>query len=61
MLHAEVAREAILNQAALLAAAVAVAPERFADFATCYDARQDLAPGQLAALAVVKGFERKWS
>ncbi len=61
VLHAEVAREAILNQAALLAAAVAVAPERFADFRGILQSRHDSTPGELAALAVVKGFERKWS
>ncbi len=61
VLHAEIAREAILNQTALLAAAVAVTPERFDPFRALLQARQDLPPGRLAALAVVKGFERKWS
>ncbi|MBK5963676.1 hypothetical protein CCR95_06150 [Thiocystis minor] len=60
VLHAEAAREAILNQAALLAAAVAVTPEHFGHFRALLQARQDLPPGRLAALAVVKGFERKW-
>lgn len=61
VLHAEVAREAILNQAALLAAAVAVSPAAFVHFRTLLQTHQDLPPGRLAALAVVKGFERKWS
>lgn len=61
VLHAEIAREALLNQAALLAAAVALTPERFADFRQRLQARSNLPPGQLAALAVVTGFERKWS
>ena len=60
VLHTEVARESILNQSALLAATVAVAPEYFADFRAILQPRHDLLPGQLAALAVVKGFERKW-
>ncbi|AFL73650.1 adenosylcobinamide amidohydrolase [Thiocystis violascens] len=60
VLHAEAAREAILNQAALLAAAVAVTPEHFGHFRVLLQARQELPPGRLAALAVVKGFERKW-
>jgi adenosylcobinamide amidohydrolase len=61
VLHAEVAREAILNQAALLAASVAVRPDCFAHL------RAELAPdqarpaGRLAALAVVRGFARKWN
>ncbi len=61
VLHAEIAREAILNQAALLAAAVALTPERFADFRERLQTQADLPPGRLAALAVVTGFERKWS
>jgi hypothetical protein len=60
VLHAEAARESILNQAALLAATVAVDPERFADFRALLQPRQELNPGALAALAVVKGFARKW-
>ena len=60
VLHAEVAREAILDQAALLAAAVAVRPDEFADFRARLLPRRDLTPGRLAALAVVMGFERKW-
>lgn len=59
--HAEVAREAMLNQAALLAAAVAVAPEDFSQFRALLQDRRELPPGQLAALAVVKGFARKRS
>lgn len=61
VLHAEVAREAILNQASLLAATVAVAPERFAEFRQILSQRHDLEPGGLAALAVVEGFTSKWS
>ncbi|MBK1723213.1 adenosylcobinamide amidohydrolase [Thiocystis violacea] len=61
VLHAEVAREAILNQAALLAAAVAVSPEALTELRVALFAHQDLSPGRLAALAVVKGFERKWT
>jgi hypothetical protein len=60
VLHAEVARESILNQTALLAAAVAVKPDAFAYFRAALQPRSDLAPGRLAALAVVLGFERKW-
>ena len=61
VLHAEAAREAILNQAVLLATAVAVSPAAFVHFRTLLQTHQDLPPGRLAALAVVKGFERKWS
>ena len=61
ILHPEVAREATLNQAALLAATVAVQPERFAEFRAALAARQDAGPGALAALAVVWGFARKWN
>ncbi len=61
VLHAEIARESILNQAALLAAAVAVAPERFAEFRRLLQVRHDLSAGQLAALAVVTGFACKWN
>jgi adenosylcobinamide amidohydrolase len=61
ILHPEVAREAALNQAALLAATVAVQPERFAEFRERLGARSDTAPGALAALAMVWGFARKWS
>ncbi|NEX19964.1 adenosylcobinamide amidohydrolase [Thiorhodococcus mannitoliphagus] len=61
VLHAEVAREAILNQAALLAAAVAVRPESLGEFRGSLQPYQDLTPGRLAAVAVVKGFERKWT
>ena len=61
VLHPEVAREAILNQAALLAAAVAVKPERFAEFRAALRERQDVGPGALAALAMVRGFARKWN
>ncbi|MFE8033110.1 adenosylcobinamide amidohydrolase [Thiohalocapsa marina] len=61
VLHAEVARESILNQAALLAAAVAVKPDDFAWFREVLQPRLHLAPGRLAALAVVLGFEHKWN
>lgn len=61
ILHPEVAREATLNQAALLAATVAVRPERFAEFRAALASRQDAGPGALAALAMVWGFARKWS
>lgn len=61
VLHAEVARESILNQAALLAAAVAVKPDDFAYFREVLQPRANLAPGRLAALAVVLGFEHKWN
>ncbi|MFD2112893.1 adenosylcobinamide amidohydrolase [Thiorhodococcus fuscus] len=60
VLHREVARESILNQAALLAAAVAVAPERFAEFRDLLRHRHALDPADLAALAVVTGFAHKW-
>jgi adenosylcobinamide amidohydrolase len=60
ILHPEVVREATLNQAALLAATVAVQPERFAEFRAALGARRDAGPGALAALAVVWGFARKW-
>ena len=61
VLHAEVAREALINQAALLAAAVAVAPERFAALREALQPHHDLAPGALAARAVALGFARKWT
>ncbi len=61
ILHPEVAREAILNQAALLAATVAVQPQRFAEFRTALAARPEVEPAALAALAMVQGFAHKWS
>ena len=61
ILHPEAAREATLNQAALLAATVAVQPERFAEFRAALASRRDAEPGALAALAMVWGFARKWS
>lgn len=61
ILHTEVAQEALLNQAALLAAAVAVQPERFSELRSLLAVRQPLPPGQLAALAMVWGFARKWA
>ncbi|NEV64553.1 adenosylcobinamide amidohydrolase [Thiorhodococcus minor] len=60
VLHAEVAQEATLNQAALLAAAVAVRPRALSEFRAALQPHQGLTPGRFAALAVVKGFERKW-
>ncbi|MFB1488371.1 MULTISPECIES: adenosylcobinamide amidohydrolase [unclassified Thiocapsa] len=60
VLHAEVAREAILNQAALLGAAVAVKPERFLALRAELAPHQGLPDGRLAALAVVRGFAYKW-
>ncbi len=61
ILHPEVAQEATLNQAALLAATVAVQPERFAEFRAALGARRNAEPGALAALAMVWGFARKWN
>lgn len=61
VLHAEIAPEAILNQAALLAAAVAVKPESFAELRAALAPHQSLPVGRLAVLAVVRGFARKWS
>ncbi len=61
ILHPEVAREATLNQAALLAATVAVQPERFTEFRAALGARRNIEPGALAALAMVRGFARKWT
>jgi adenosylcobinamide amidohydrolase len=61
ILHPEVAREAALNQAALLAATVALQPERFAEFRAALASRQNAESGALAALAMVWGFERKWN
>jgi adenosylcobinamide amidohydrolase len=61
VLHVEAIREAILNQAALLAAAVAVAPERFASLRERLRREQELNPARLAALAVVEGFACKWT
>lgn len=61
VLHAEVAREAILNQAALLAAVVAVKPECFAELRAELAPYRALPEGELAALAVVRGFARKWT
>jgi len=61
VLHREVAREAILNQAALLAATEAVRPDRFAGFRADLQTQQKRDPGSLAALAVIRGFSAKWS
>jgi len=40
---------------------VAVKPERFAEFREMLRGRRDAEPGVLAALAVVRGFARKWN
>jgi adenosylcobinamide amidohydrolase len=61
VLHAEVARESIVNQAALLAAAVAVAPEHFAALRDALRRQHDAAPAELAARAVALGFAQKWN
>ncbi|NEX18702.1 MAG: hypothetical protein C1943_19460 [Halochromatium sp.] len=61
VLHAEVARESIVNQAALLAAAVAVAPEHFPALREELQRHRELRPGALAARAVALGFARKWT
>ncbi|MCP5421109.1 MAG: adenosylcobinamide amidohydrolase [Gammaproteobacteria bacterium] len=61
ILHREVAREALLNQAALLAATVAVQPECFAEFRQRLQTRADREPAEIVALAVVWGFARKWN
>ena len=61
ILHREVAREAILNQAALLAASVAVRPDRFTELRRKLQTQQERDPGSLAALAVIRGFSVKWS
>ena len=60
ILHAEVAREALLNQAALLAATVALQPERFTELRAALATRREATPSALAALAMVWGFARKW-
>ncbi len=60
VLHAEVVQEALINQAALLAAAVAVAPEQFPALREELQRHRDLTPGALAARAVALGFARKW-
>ena len=61
VLHQEVVREAILNQAALLAATTALKPEWFSEFRKILGKREALGPGDMAALAVVLGFARKWT
>lgn len=61
ILHPEAVHEATLNQAALLAATVAVQPERFAEYRAALGMRQDADPGALATLAVVWGFAGKWN
>ena len=61
IVHPEAVQEATLNQAALLAATVAVQPERFAEFRATLGMRQVADPGALAALAVVRGFAGKWN
>ena len=61
VLHAEVARESIVNQAALLAASVAVRPEQFAALREVLHRQHDAAPAELAAGAVALGFAQKWN
>nr|VFJ70958.1 MAG: Adenosylcobinamide amidohydrolase [Candidatus Kentron sp. FW] len=61
VLHKEVVQEAILNQAALLAATTALKPERFSEFREILGKREESEPGTMAALAVVLGFARKWA
>lgn len=60
ILHMEVASEALLNQAALLAASVAVQPQQFATFRTNLAAGAYPTAAALAATAVVLGFAAKW-
>lgn len=60
ILHDQIAEEALINQASLLAAAVAVAPEQFAALREALMAHRNLAPGLLAARAVALGFACKW-
>lgn len=60
ILHVEVAREAMLNQAALLAASVAVQPQHFATLRSALAVRAYTTPAELAAAAVVAGFAEKW-
>lgn len=60
VLHAEVVQEALINQAALLAAAVAVAPDQFPALREQLQRHRDLAPGVLAARSVALGFACKW-
>jgi adenosylcobinamide amidohydrolase len=61
ILHSEVAQEVVLNQASLLAATVAVKPDRFTRFRSQLQAEPGRGPGELAALAVIRGFSDKWS
>lgn len=60
IIHREMARESIVNQAALLAAAVAVAPDQFVELRDELQPHRSLTPGELAARAVALGFARKW-
>jgi hypothetical protein len=60
ILHAEAAQESLINQAALLAAAVAVAPERFAELRERLHRERTGSPVTLAARAVALGFANKW-
>ncbi|MBK1706072.1 adenosylcobinamide amidohydrolase [Halochromatium glycolicum] len=60
ILHAEVAQESLINQAALLAAAVAVAPEQFATLRDALHQEPTRSHSELAARAVILGFANKW-
>jgi hypothetical protein len=60
IIQPDVAIEALLNQAAQIAAAVAVAPDDYARYRRELAVRQSLPPDRLAALAVVLGFAGKW-
>ncbi|WP_176722354.1 hypothetical protein [Candidatus Thiosymbion oneisti] len=46
---------------ALLAAAVAVQPDRCAEFRNDLQTQQERDSGSLATLAVIRGFSAKWS
>ncbi|MBF0197217.1 MAG: adenosylcobinamide amidohydrolase [Planctomycetes bacterium] len=61
ILHEEVSREALLNQASLLAAAVASKPEDFALFRKELMTASIGEPILLAADAIILGFEKKWN
>ena len=60
VLHEGIARASILDQAALLGAAVAVRPEVFVELRAALAVERDLSPARLAALALIRGFARKW-
>lgn len=60
-LHREVADEAMLNQAALLAASVALKPNHFSSYRDRLSSFCSESPGSLACRAVVMGFAEKWT